>query len=239
MNALQMVELAPDLPALLRFLHGQGLDGRGDEDLGYGVHAWLRAAFGDLAPQPFRLFAKAGRPVRLLGYCAVDAVALAGRLRDFAEPTVHAVCPPEGIASRPMPRLATGRRLAFELLCCPVARKARAGTEKDLFLLRADQADPAARLDRAQVYGDWVREQFGGAAEVVDLRMAGFRLLRQTRRTQPTGAGRKSARLTRPHVLIQGECVVADPESFAGLLSRGIGRHRAFGYGMLLLRPPR
>ena len=42
-----MVEIRPDLGALLRFLHGQGLDiGDHDEDLGYGVHAWLAAAFG-------------------------------------------------------------------------------------------------------------------------------------------------------------------------------------------------
>ena len=47
MSGLYMVEIRPDLGALLRFLHGQGLDiGDHDEDLGYGVHAWLAAAFG-------------------------------------------------------------------------------------------------------------------------------------------------------------------------------------------------
>jgi CRISPR system Cascade subunit CasE len=30
---------------------------------------------------------------------------------------------------------------------------------------------------------------------------------------------------------------VADPAAFAQLLARGVGRHRAFGLGMLLLRP--
>jgi CRISPR system Cascade subunit CasE len=30
---------------------------------------------------------------------------------------------------------------------------------------------------------------------------------------------------------------VTEPETFAVGLARGIGRHRAFGFGMLLLRP--
>jgi CRISPR system Cascade subunit CasE len=38
--------------------------------------------------------------------------------------------------------------------------------------------------------------------------------------------------------LLRGELTVADPDAFSALLARGVGRHRAFGYGMLLLRPP-
>jgi CRISPR system Cascade subunit CasE len=240
MTTLHMIELMPDLTALLRFLYGRGLDDRSDEDLGYGVHAWLRAAFGDLAPKPFRLFAQRGRPVRILGYSAADAAALGRRSHEFADPSVHAVCSPEHMASREMPTLASGRRVAFEVLCCPVARKSRTGVEKDLFLVQADRRDTDKGLDRAQIYCDWIRERLDGVADVVDIRMAGFRLVPQARRTQPVGAGRKRARLTRPHVLITGECVVADEDRFMrDSMGKGIGRHRAFGYGMLLLKPPR
>jgi CRISPR system Cascade subunit CasE len=42
-----------------------------------------------------------------------------------------------------------------------------------------------------------------------------------------------------PDAVFTGTLVVARPAEFMGLLARGIGRHRAFGYGMLLLRPPR
>lgn len=31
---------------------------------------------------------------------------------------------------------------------------------------------------------------------------------------------------------------IKDPASFDALLRRGIGRHRAFGFGMMLLSPP-
>jgi CRISPR system Cascade subunit CasE len=38
--------------------------------------------------------------------------------------------------------------------------------------------------------------------------------------------------------LIRGELVVGDPDSFNAMLAGGIGRHVAFGYGMVLLSPP-
>ena len=37
---------------------------------------------------------------------------------------------------------------------------------------------------------------------------------------------------------MSGALTITDGEKFAQLLARGIGRHRAYGYGMLLLRPP-
>ena len=35
-----------------------------------------------------------------------------------------------------------------------------------------------------------------------------------------------------------GTLTIGDPDAFAAILSRGVGRHAAFGYGMLLLSPP-
>ena len=40
-----------------------------------------------------------------------------------------------------------------------------------------------------------------------------------------------------PDVLIRGILQVADPQQFGQLLAQGIGRFRAYGYGMLLLKP--
>ena len=37
---------------------------------------------------------------------------------------------------------------------------------------------------------------------------------------------------------MRGILTITDPIAFAELLKRGVGRHRAYGYGMLLLRPP-
>ena len=42
-----------------------------------------------------------------------------------------------------------------------------------------------------------------------------------------------------PDAVMRGILTITDAEAFFNLLTRGVGRHRAFGYGMLLLRPAR
>ena len=241
MNELFILEIPLDPAALTRFLYAQELiHPYGDADIGYGAHAWLKAAFGRNAPKPFRVFVKNGRPPRVLAYSAYSAEALGECLSNFADPGVYAVCHPELMAGRTMPVLQAGRRLDFEVLCCPIARKSRTGREKDLFLVKGDHDGPgSARLDRAEIYGGWLRDRLIPAAQVLDVRLEGFRLVRQTRRAGPGGRpNRKKVYLTRPHVLLRGKCAVQDSEGFMNLLAKGVGRHRAFGYGMLLLRPP-
>jgi len=235
-----MVELRPDLAAIFRFLHGQGLDTRGaDEDLGYGIHAWIAAAFGELAPKPWRLLLDQRRPPRVLGYSHSNAAQLRQRMEAFSTPEVFEVCGSDGIASKPMPEWQSGCRLAFELQCCPIGRKAGSGIEKDLFLIRAD-TEPNRKLSREAVYCDWVRDalQRDQAAKITSIRLAGFRLVRQTRQSQNGEGRRKQSHPVRPQATLQGELLVANPNSFTMLLAHGIGRHRSFGYGMLLLRPP-
>ena len=40
-----------------------------------------------------------------------------------------------------------------------------------------------------------------------------------------------------PDALMRGTLEITDGSAFTKLLAGGIGRHRAYGYGMLLLRP--
>ena len=147
MDPLYMLELRFDLIALHRFLHAQGLCGGEDGDIGYGIHAWLGAAFGELAPKPWRLLMNGKRPPRILGYGPHDASVLTQRIVEFAEPTVLQVCPEpaEMIASRPMPTWDRGRRLGFQVLVCPVGRKSSTGTEKRP-LLDPEQTPAAAMM---------------------------------------------------------------------------------------------
>jgi CRISPR system Cascade subunit CasE len=42
----------------------------------------------------------------------------------------------------------------------------------------------------------------------------------------------------KPDVTLRGRLSITDSAAFADLLRRGVGRHKAFGFGMLLLRPP-
>lgn len=225
--------------ALFRFLESQGLNHRGDEDLGYGIHAWLKAAFGELAPKPWRLFWDRNRPPRILAYSPIGAEELHRRLGDFADPGASAVCPKsEDLVSRPMPIFNAGRCLGLELQCLPVFRKSRSGVEQDIFLQSRESSSDRRRRD--EVYCQWVQQRLTetGAVDVVDLSLYAFRLVNQLRKTRDAEGIRQSSRLVRPQVQVLGELVVRDATAFERLLARGIGRHTAFGYGMLLLRPP-
>jgi CRISPR system Cascade subunit CasE len=236
---LHMIELRPDLEALLRYISDQGFCIQ-DDDLGYGIHAWMAAAFGDMAPKPWRLFGGRRRPPRILGYSCHDAQALRTMLEEFADPSVFVVTsePSHMINSRPMPAFNSGRRLGFELLVSPVGRKASTGVEKDLFLIAADSGENE-NLNRETVYLDWVRERMerGSACTVTKIEMSGFRLVRTTRQTQKKNGKRIRPNLRRPHVLVAGQLMIYQPDAFNLLLSQGVGRHRSFGYGMLLLKP--
>jgi CRISPR system Cascade subunit CasE len=238
-----MIQLQPDMRALFRFLEHREMNVRADEDLGYGLHVWLTALFGEMAPRPFRLY-QSGKtsPACLLGYVRHDADALSAYARQFAEPLAYgaAAAGLENLRTsvKPLPEdWRAGRRFGFEVFTCPIARKSRSGIEKDVFLIHADREGENAGLRRETVYLDWLRNQFGEACVLENGELAGFRLIHQIRRKQAVNGHRVSARLYRPQALLRGVLTVSNGETFRTLLARGIGRHRAFGYGMLLLRP--
>jgi CRISPR system Cascade subunit CasE len=55
---------------------------------------------------------------------------------------------------------------------------------------------------------------------------------------QRTRVQRGGRRIEGPDAVVHGTLTITDPTAFAALLARGVGRHRSYGYGMLLLRPP-
>jgi len=239
---LNMIQLQPDPASMVRFLASIGLNQTTDEDLGYGVHAWLAATFGDLAPKPFRFFIdpRGSKPPKLLAYSIQSHEQLLEHARTFAEPAARAVCNLEtDLMMSSMPKTWTrGRRYGFEVLTCPVIRKSRSGEEKDVFLQQADIAGQDAGLDRGQVYAEWLANRLDDASKLEDVRLDGFRLVNQMRAGDRRGDGlRLRKRLRRPQALLRGVLKVDNSERFASILARGIGRHRTFGYGMLLLRP--
>ncbi|CAL1239617.1 type I-E CRISPR-associated protein Cas6/Cse3/CasE [Candidatus Methylocalor cossyra] len=238
---LYMLRLELDSRALLRFARDQGINRAQDEDLGYACHAWLTACFGTLAPKPFRLFAeRAAEPdLKLLAYSGLDSGTLSGHALAFASPSAHRVLEGARLAHAAMPAAwRNGLKLGFELLACPIVRQRHA--EKDVFLCRvegstAENPHPA----RGAAYREWLAAQLAGAAILEGFELDSFRLVRTLRRAHVAAEHRfRTIRaITRPRALCRGTLVVADGPRFQELLRRGIGRHRAFGYGMLLLRP--
>jgi len=214
----------------------------GDLDVGYLIHWGLRRALGDVAPSPFRVMGTEGRWTEVLGYASQDASALVERGRSRGEVTG---CDWDSLRTKVLPLTwPAGQRLRFEVRCCPVVRLAkpvaghRAGAEVDAFLSECWRAGASGSiLDRRDVYTHWLSARClaAGASSVQSVTLDAFQRERLFRRTQ--GALREGRRVERPDVLLRGTLRVEDPARFGAWLLHGVGRHRAFGYGMVLLRP--
>lgn len=216
-------------------------------DSGYVVHAVLRALFGEKAPQPFALQRAHGPVLTVLGYASSDHLSLARRAREYAAPDAYTVVEWDGFASKPMPaEWQPGRRLGFRVRACPTVRMAKAGphhaagAEVDVFLAKCWQSgDPARPVDRERVYLEWLAAQFErrSGARVVGSTVVGFQIESILRRTQSGGAERRNRVLRKPEATFRGQLEVTNGSAFTRMLRVGIGRHRAFGFGMLLLHP--
>jgi CRISPR system Cascade subunit CasE len=241
---LHLVQLALDG----RRLHALGRDRRLPSlpaDIGYLVHCLLGELFGELAPRPFRIVSDDARGVAVLGHCDADAATLQDHATRFADPSVHAACDWQALATKPFPvEWPAGTRLGFSVRCCPVVRKAadgthhRKGAEVDAFVSRCWEVERDVPVERASVYAEWLRGQLErrGGARLLEARLGRFRLLDLLRRDH---APRRTAReQRRPDATLEGTLEVTDGPAFLELLRTGIGRHRAFGFGLLLLRRP-
>jgi CRISPR system Cascade subunit CasE len=234
MSALHLIRLKIDSPALMRFAAEHGLLRHDDDGHGYTLHAWLAAMFGPDAPQPFRFFDRRGE---ILGYGSADAAQLVKHAQDYASPLAWSALRSDSLASKPMrSEWASGERVQVDVMTCPVSRKD--GHEKDVFLRALDRFGDAAP-SRAEVYVDWFRRQWGDVVDVEHVELMGFGRRRLLRRAQPASdAGTRTARvLERPFAEFRAVVTVAKEREFAQMLARGLGRHRAFGFGMVLLSP--
>ena len=234
--SLTLLQCHPDPRRLAAWATRFGLTAGGD-DLGYALHTLLATAFGDAAPKPFRYF---GDARGLLAYTTHDADALQ-LAAQTAAPEVFAALGLDRFAARDFPtEWATGRRLGFELRVRPVLRT-RDGRERDVFLAALDKnGEVKNELSREAVYADWLTRELARdqAAKVEYLQLEGFRLSASLRKGSANAGKRPAQRVAGPDAIYSGVLDVADSAGFAALLERGIGRHRAFGFGMLLLRPP-
>jgi len=244
-DALYMIELNFNLEKLIRFARNNGIMDKRDEDFGYCAHAWLSSAFGKLAPKPFRFFntsrrgRRMGSGARMYIYTTNSPKGLKKHARTYAAPsTISAVDINDLDNAKKMPeKWEKGQRVGFEALVLPVTRKDN--KEKDIFLRRLEaENDDDNPVTREKAYIQWLEKQLLGAAKLGNSRLESYRLTNILRRSRANGS-KKSNLLSvrRPQALIKGELRVLEGERFSKLLARGVGRHRAFGYGMFLLKP--
>lgn len=261
---LNMIRADVDMREFQRWAGSHRLIRGGAFDEGYAMHRLLSGIYGDRAPKPFRIIApRDARKGVLYGYAESDADELRELADCFADPLQACVIPAESVQSKTMPdEWRAGRRLGFETLIRPVVRSRGIGAaisgsdtvdraaarrpeysrgartvELDAFQYEASLlGNGEMERTREEVYEDWLRKQIAvhGGAELEEASLQSFRRTRAVRRA------RERTSSEGPAALMRGTLVVGDdPDKFGDLLKRGVGRHRAYGFGMLLVRPPK
>lgn len=209
-------------------------------DVEYLVHSAMRLSFGKSAPQPFEVFDNGDKTLKVLGYSDSSGEELKEEMVFCAEPLLMSVIPPETIHSKAMPSYwVKERTFGFRVRCCPISRRSEENgriIERDAFLAACERA-PGEKIDRESVYGEWLSDRIASfkGAEIIDMQMKAFRLREFRRRDEK----RKIQHMTRPEVIFDGILKVVESSGFASMLKDGIGRHKAFGFGAILLRPVR
>jgi CRISPR system Cascade subunit CasE len=239
MSPLYLISLPLELASLRRWAAMRGFGA----DEGLALHHLLSECFGKGAIQPFRLMPAPGATSgTVYTYARTDEASLRQTARECAMPDALIVCDPEQLATKEMPETwSKGRRLAFDLRVRPTKRLLKPaglfgkGAEIDAYLAEALRLHPDGRsnenpVERESVYRAWLVERLGAAATLDEARMIRFE-------RRPIVRGKTSRE--GPDVTWHGELTVFDGEAFGARLASGVGRHAAFGYGMLLLRPAR
>ena len=210
------------------------------QDADHAMHCLLTECFGDLAPKPFRLIVPRSASCGVLyGYGHAEADALRDAAGVYADPLQVKILPGHTITSKSMPtEWRTGKQLGFETRIRPIVRRSRnaegqPGREWDAFQLKAMQY-PKKEMpySREEVYREWLSDQFV-RRDGARLESAELRSFQRTRAVRKPRARHSEG----PDAVMRGVLTITDADAFTALLTQGIGRHRAYGYGMLLLRP--
>jgi len=221
-------------------MEGIGETSYGDEDFGYTVHSWLRAAFGEQSPHSFRIIGQPMERIRVLAYGSKSLASLKDHAERYAAPLTVDTCKWEDCASKSLEGIAPspGETLNFEVRVCPVIRNKE--RERDAFLAALPENRAERTFGREDVYRKWIVQRMSRYVEVEEasIQLISFRLVSTLRKSGSANNGRRSTRkITLPDALLDGTLRIRDESKLQELLKRGVGRHRSFGFGMLLLRP--
>lgn len=205
----------------------------GHPDPDRALHCLLYHTFGsENVPRAFAAHPNPDRPkehARLLAYTRLENENLHDLARNHQSPLAAGVMSPFTFQTTPLPDAwLPGTTISFTVRVVPTYRVNPSGAERDVH--RREDAAPT----RQESYCNWLArllQRNAGATPLPHtLRVTRYSSRKVTRSTH-------TAPITVPDVTIAGSCTITDPEAWANALLFGIGRHKAFGYGMLLLRP--
>ena len=226
------------------YKHGQQRGLSPELSARYFVHAVLGELLGGRAkPADYQ---DKGRAVRVLTYLSREPQALA---KLEASPEAYEVTRWEWCAAKDMPEEFPDIELEFSLRASPVVTKSsagegrnrqgekktwEAGTRMDAFLSQAWEREKND-LTREKAYQRWLKRQLGDHAKLKSFALNQYSLPKMTRRVPDGNGGRKVVRFQNPDVTMTGTLMPTG--DLITLLERGVGAHKAFGYGMMKVRP--
>ena len=226
-------------------------------DPGYALHMLLSAMFGKSILQPFRLLQSSHRSTATLyGYTRQNPEHLRDLAKTVAGPDDLTILDPDQMLWKQMPdRFKRGQMLGFDIRTRPIERveamkRTQSGqlhstfTERDYF--------PRYGQHREQCNGNGNGKRLRRERNPKDtgerLRvLAGPQTVdgRRSRDVPPrrafyqgTAYRGRNRTVVGPDATLQGTLRIGDPDEFRKKLEHGVGRHKAYGYGMMLLRPP-
>jgi CRISPR system Cascade subunit CasE len=205
-----------------------------ENDLRYSTHCLLRKIFCGPALKPFEINCIDGKRITILGYTtnSIDD------LKEYVKSCNSSFCSLEYFeGKRMLDDFLSGAEFLFRVRTSPTVRNSYNGkcTERDVFLSQCDKSGSDLRVDRKETYIQWLidRNECKDSVEFTSISICKHKISRFFRRTH--GENREGRVFDLPEVVFGGSLRVIDSNNFYNLLCRGIGRHREFGLGMLLL----
>ena len=226
MTTLRMIRAEINLEKLMLWMGAQKV-----QDQNLAMHQLITGVFGDLAPQPFHLVTpRHHQHGQLYAYTYHDADQLRDALICYADPLQAHILPADSLLDKAMPdHWREGQRLGFQIRIAPTRRHRQ---ENGKSIERDVYQSSDRHLERGAVYAKWLAERLErqGAARLENSRLHSFHSIQANRKS-----GRPAFRL--PEAVMRGALTITDGAEFTRLLAHGIGRHKAYGYGMLMLQP--
>ena len=206
---------------------------QGHPDGDRAAHALIYRTFGkDDVPRAFIVNEDAGyrkQKATLLAYTGYDADQLQEIARRNQDLSTAGVMSPLTFRTNELPeRWREGTAVAIEVRLVPTYRSQSSKTEYDVHR-RHDAADTPQ-----ETYCRWATELLTRKAGVEPAEHT-VHVTKYRRREVQRQWGQRT--MTMPDVTVRASCILRDTETWEKALRLGVGRHKSFGYGMLLVRP--
>lgn len=232
-----LIHIPVDAKAFSIWSSNRDMKVKGVFDADHAAHVLLSALFGKAAFQPFRLHTPEKGDWAFFGHSNTSAEDLRKMAKMVGGPEMLKVLKLDQMVGRELPEDLSGlKRIGYEIRICPTRRRSGdKNREVDAWISEGEYRFPGqksalkdAGITRETVYRKWFAERLAGVAELQSFQMTRY----QTRKMVRSGHVMEA-----PDVVAQGTLFIDDAEKFAKILHEGLGRGKAYGFGLLMLRP--